>query len=699
MDKDANNEISYTEFISSVRGEISPNRKTIIRTVFDVIDKDGDGIISMTDIGSCFSPKNHPDVKGGRISFLEFYSNIAAFDDDLKFSEMMKSVWLSPSRGVPGFEPKPSSTQNLNFGASSLSKLMSNPTTTETSTGTGAGRTAQKPASVNYGASAVGNLISESDSGVLKNLTQLREQLISRGARGFVGLQRKFRSMDDDGNKSLNLVEFKKALKEMALKLTDMQMHQLFAYFDADKSGTIDFDEFLVGVRGEMSPRRKNLVTMAFRILDKDGSGEIEPEDLVGTYNASKHPDFLSGKRTEEEILREFLDTFDVGGVKEGKVVLQEFVNYYNNISASIDDEDYFELMIRNAWHISGGEGAAANSANRRVLVTRADGSEYVEEIKNDLGLRADDKAGMMDRLRAQGVTNATSLSTTYGNVENNAQRSSLRQPPSLSAVGGPRVGVSSLSNSLSKVKLNQAIDETDIAAIKIAEAGPNDPSSGSNKTICKILQNVGTVNMKSGSVPNAGVIYIVQKLKREIGGRGSFGFIGLQRKFRIMDDDGSKAVSMVEFKKAMKEMNMSLTDGELRQLFDYFDTDRSGSINFEEFIQGVRDPLNERRLRLVQVAFSKLDKDGSGLVDAEEIASIYDASKHPEVLAGRTTPKQVLATFLDTFDVGGAYDGKVTLDEFVNYYTNIGANIDNEDYFELMIRNAWHISGGEGAA
>ena len=48
MDKDANNEISYTEFIASIRGEISPNRKTIIRTVFDVIDKDGDGIISMT---------------------------------------------------------------------------------------------------------------------------------------------------------------------------------------------------------------------------------------------------------------------------------------------------------------------------------------------------------------------------------------------------------------------------------------------------------------------------------------------------------------------------------------------------------------------------------------------------------------------------------------------------------------------------
>jgi hypothetical protein len=93
-----------------------------------------------------------------------------------------------------------------------------------------------------------------------------------------------------------------------------------------------------------------------------------------------------------------------VRGEVDGKVTRQEFTNYYSNISASIDNEDYFELMIRNAWHISGGEGAAANSANKRVLVTRSDGSQSVEEIKDDLGLKANDKAGMMARLRSQGV-------------------------------------------------------------------------------------------------------------------------------------------------------------------------------------------------------------------------------------------------------------------------------------------------------
>ena len=47
-------------------------------------------------------------------------------------------------------------------------------------------------------------------------------------------------------------------------------------------------------------------------------------------------------------------------------------------------------------------------------------------------------------------------------------------------------------------------------------------------------------------------------------------GFIGLQRKFKIIDDDNSKTLSLSEFKKSMKEMNMNLSDSELRTLFDW---------------------------------------------------------------------------------------------------------------------------------
>ncbi len=93
-----------------------------------------------------------------------------------------------------------------------------------------------------------------------------------------------------------------------------------------------------------------------------------------------------------------------------------EFIQYYGNVSASIDDDDYFELMIRNAWHISGGEGWCANSTCRRVLVTHEDGSQSVEEIKNDIGMAADNKKAMMANLQNQGIK-ASSLDTT-GNCD-----------------------------------------------------------------------------------------------------------------------------------------------------------------------------------------------------------------------------------------------------------------------------------------
>ena len=31
---------------------------------------------------------------------------------------------------------------------------------------------------------------------------------------------------------------------------------------------------------------------------------------------------------------------------------LEEFIEYYNHISCTIDRDDYFELMMRNSWKI-----------------------------------------------------------------------------------------------------------------------------------------------------------------------------------------------------------------------------------------------------------------------------------------------------------------------------------------------------------
>ena len=69
-----------------------------------------------------------------------------------------------------------------------------------------------------------------------------------------------------------------------------------------------------------------------------------------------------SGEKTEDEILAEFLDTFedhycDMKGhadARDGTITMQEWLEYYNNVSMSIDNDEYFQLMMNNTWNLDG---------------------------------------------------------------------------------------------------------------------------------------------------------------------------------------------------------------------------------------------------------------------------------------------------------------------------------------------------------
>jgi len=109
----------------------------------------------------------------------------------------------------------------------------------------------------------------------------------------------------------------------------------------------------------------------AFKKMDKNGSGVIDIEDIKGVYNAKKHPDVIQGKKTEDEILFEFIDTFEAhhspnaDDARDGNVSKDEWIEYYNNVSMSIDDDRYFEVMINNAWDLDGAKAKLAASKNK----------------------------------------------------------------------------------------------------------------------------------------------------------------------------------------------------------------------------------------------------------------------------------------------------------------------------------------------
>lgn len=187
-----------------------------------------------------------------------------------------------------------------------------------------------------------------------------------------------------------------------------------------------------------MNERRRNLVKMAFKVLDSDGSGVIDINDIKGVYNAKFHPDVIAEKRTEEEVLLDFLQSFErpinpnsktknPHGSRDGLVTLDEFIEYYQNVSSSIDEDDYFELMIRNAWHISGGQGQYENTTNRRILVTDIHGNQTIQELKDDIRMKKDDAKEMLENLKRQGIDNIAFINTTDKlNMKNTIQNPNI---------------------------------------------------------------------------------------------------------------------------------------------------------------------------------------------------------------------------------------------------------------------------------
>ena len=183
-------------------------------------------------------------------------------------------------------------------------------------------------------------------------LERMRAMLKKRGAEGLHGLSRNFRICDSSRDGMLNLAEFETCCRLCKLGLSDREVATMHAHFDATGDGSISLDEYLRALRGRMSAPRRNLVVKCFNALDGrgDGNGTLSVEDIAPLFNTSEHPAVLAGEKTHEQVVGEFLAAFEGVEGGDGSVSLDEWVAYYEELSASIDDDDYFGSMLEETW-------------------------------------------------------------------------------------------------------------------------------------------------------------------------------------------------------------------------------------------------------------------------------------------------------------------------------------------------------------
>ena len=192
-------------------------------------------------------------------------------------------------------------------------------------------------------------------------LNILKDIIRQRGTRGILGMRRCFMIYDEDNSRVLTLDNFSKYITSFLIPLKRNQVEELFRLYDRQNAGEIIYDSLVNDIMGKFSESRRNIVSNAFNKIDIGRKGVINMNLIREGFNANGHPDVISGKKTEQEVLAEFLDNLDYhfNLLNQGKnpddeeVTNQEFIDFYRYISTGIEDDNYFNKMIAGVWGLN----------------------------------------------------------------------------------------------------------------------------------------------------------------------------------------------------------------------------------------------------------------------------------------------------------------------------------------------------------
>ncbi|KAK2974883.1 hypothetical protein RJ640_020798 [Escallonia rubra] len=130
----------------------------------------------------------------------------------------------------------------------------------------------------------------------------------------------------------------------------------------------------------------------------------------------------------------------------------------------------------------------------------------------------------------------------------------------------------------------------------------------------------------------------------------------GLKQMFNNMDTDRSGTITYDELKTGLSKLGSKPSEAEIQQLMDAADVDKSGTIDYTEFITATMHRHRLDKEENLYKAFQYFDKDGSGFITRDELKQAM--TKHG--MGDEATIDEVIN------DVDTDKDGRIDYEEFV---------------------------------
>lgn len=107
----------------------------------------------------------------------------------------------------------------------------------------------------------------------------------------------------------------------------------------------------MYSIRGFPNKERQSIIDLVYFKFDKNRTGQAETTELRKVFNCIRHPKFLMGSYSEDQIfylfLKNFSDERSISYVKK-----QEWDDYYAGVSTTIDDDSHFIKIIKNQFKV-----------------------------------------------------------------------------------------------------------------------------------------------------------------------------------------------------------------------------------------------------------------------------------------------------------------------------------------------------------
>ena len=496
----------------------------------------------------------------------------------------------------------------------------------------------------------------------------LRPKININNGVTYYSLAHHLKSNEDAATKTTSLESLLSTIKLLQLDINPDDIINLYACLDYTQTGKVSTDEILRIISGDIDEKRKISIISKFAEMDKNKTGYL-PISLIKTvFNAKFHPDCFLGKKPENEVQDEFMFTFEVfcflkGLGNDQEISFRDFVEYYTPISASIENDNYFDDILLGSWNIED-ENILPKKENEININNNA---QINQNIPNEIIENNNLKIDQRNRFQIAQTPNINDITSNSQNIMPN------RNLPEEKKYG--------------KIKYNPITNE--FRTLENYSNTRNNNNNIGNK------KNINFTPMNISEIPS------LIKLKNALIKRGMKSIFIIQRMLYMYDKNQTGEIPFNKFCEIFEIYNINISREEIFEFFEAIDKEHKGIIRYNDFITILINDINPDRKILIRNLFDKLKK-GINYILVDDIKKYFNPDRHPDVIEKVKTRDELAFEFFDSLEIFKEYNinllneniikGIMTYNEFENYFKEISLSIIDDKLFDYIINFCWEI-------